>query len=52
VEVPAFPRCRTSSYVVSGLQNNVTYYMVARLIDHAGNLSPYRAQVAVTPQAP
>lgn len=42
----------TSSYVVSGLQNNVTYYVVAKLIDHAGNLSPYSAQVAVTPQAP
>jgi hypothetical protein len=36
-------------YTVSGLQNSATYYVVAKLIDHAGNMSPYSAEVSVAP---
>jgi hypothetical protein len=36
-------------FTVTGLQNNMTYYVVAKLIDHAGNSSAYSAEVSVTP---
>jgi hypothetical protein len=46
---PIYSPGRTS-FVVAGLQNNVTYYIVAKLIDQAGNQSAYSAQVSITPQ--
>ncbi len=44
--IPAFGM---THYTVSGLQNSATYYVVAKLIDHAGNMSPYSAEVSVAP---
>ncbi|HHK41506.1 MAG TPA: hypothetical protein ENJ50_03720 [Planctomycetaceae bacterium] len=36
-------------YTVTGLQNGVTYYLVATLVDQTGNEGAYSNEVAVTP---
>ena len=36
-------------YTVTGLQNGVTYYLVATLVDQMGNEGAYSNEVAVTP---
>jgi hypothetical protein len=46
---PVYGQQNRATYNISGLQDGVTYYVMAKLVDYSGNLSAASTVVSVTP---